>query len=76
MEIPLFFYNLFSLASGFAIALFFVWSKPRSLLLLAALAVVLFVLFGIFALPGFFLGLGAKALLSDRKKNVLKTRRK
>jgi len=76
MEIPLFWYNVFSFLAGFAIALAFVWSKPRSLWLLLALAIALYVLFGIFAVPGFFLGLGAKALLSGRKKNILKTRRK
>lgn len=67
MEIPLFYFNLFSLVVGFAASLFFVWKKPKSILALTALAVVLFVLLGVFALPGFLLGLGAKALLSGAK---------
>ncbi len=68
MEIPLFWFNLFSFLAGFAIALAFVWGKPRSLWLLLALAIALYVLFGIFAVPGFFLGLGARALLANKHK--------
>ncbi|MEM4255057.1 MAG: hypothetical protein QXR53_01875 [Candidatus Norongarragalinales archaeon] len=76
MEIPLFWFNIFSLAAGFAIALLFVWSKPRSMLLLVALAITLFVLFGIFAIPGFFLGLGAKAFLTKDRKIMYNDKRK
>lgn len=64
------YYNLFSLIAGFAIALAFVWRKPRSILLLAALAVVLYVLFGIFSIPGFLLGLGTKAVIAGRQKKI------
>ena len=42
--------------------------EKRSFLFIAALAIVCFVLFSWFALPGFFIGLGAAAL--DRARTV------
>lgn len=56
-------FQLLSLAASFVIAAAAVLSAPRSIVFLAALAVVLFVLFGPLGLPGFFLGVGAAALL-------------
>ena len=70
MPVELFWFNLFSLVTGFFLTLLFVRKKAKSLLLLAALAVVLFVLFGIFSIPGFLLGLGVKALFSDPKSEA------
>jgi len=75
MEIAGFWYTLLSLAAGFAVALAFVWGKPRSMLLLVLLAIVLFLLFGPFAIPGFFVGLGIKALLNPSARKSAKGRK-
>jgi hypothetical protein len=43
-------------------------SERRSFLFLAALAIFCFVLFGLLALPGFFIGLGAAALEREMRR--------
>ena len=75
MQIPLFWFNLVSLVSSFGITLVLVWKKPKSILVLLALAVALFLLFGVFSIPGFFLALGARVLLSADKTTVKKKRK-
>ena len=66
MAAELVWFNLLSLAAGFFVTLLFVWKKPKRIWLLAAL--VLFLLFGIFSIPGFLLALGVKAFFSGVKR--------
>jgi hypothetical protein len=61
----LFYYQLLSLEAPF-IATFLLNKSKRSFLFIAALAVVLFVLFGPLALPAFFLALGFRAVVRAR----------
>ncbi len=62
-------YPLISFSAAFASTLYFVSREPKPLWLLLALAAALSVLFDWrYALPGFFLGLGAKVLLSKGGK--------
>ena len=68
MAAELVWFNLLSLAAGFFVTLLFVWKKPKRIWLLAALAAVLFLLFGIFSIPGFLLALGVKAFFSGVKR--------
>lgn len=56
------FFQALSVAAPFAITFIAVLAARRSFLVLLALAVVLFFLFGPLAIAGFFLGLGAAAL--------------
>ncbi len=76
LAIPLFWFNLLSWIAGFVITLALVWKKPRSIWVLVVLAVVLFVLFGIFAIPGFILALGARVLLAAKHTPKPKSTRK
>lgn len=55
------FFEILSLVSSFVITLF-VTSYRRSIVILFSLALMLFVLFGPLALPGFFLAMGSRAL--------------
>ena len=64
-EIPLVWFNAFSLAAGFA-ATFLAFEKPKSMLFTAALGILLFILLGVFALPGFLMALGARVLLKPQ----------
>lgn len=68
--IPLFWFNLLSLTAGFILTLALVWKSPKSILILVALAVALFILFGIFAIPGFLLALGAKVFLAGKRETT------
>jgi hypothetical protein len=68
------FYEALSFAASFFITLL-VMSKPRSLLILIALAVALFVLFGVFAIAGFVMAAAIKLATPVVKKQEHKKRK-
>ncbi len=69
MPADFFYYQLFSLEASF-ITTFLLTRVKRSFLFLAALAVVLFVLFGPLALPAFFLALGFRAIARESTRTL------